>query len=108
MKTENDFFKKFGDAEVSEDGSMFFKTFGEDFDIVTTKNPRHVWAVKFGENNERTISPVLCCDFTPEGYVLVSCPITDEEMSSDDWSDVLCHDNISIDVSTDLSAAPAM
>ena len=103
MRSESEFTKRFGCAKDNAGGSTYFETFGEEYEVVTSTNHRYVWAIHSEGQHSMVITPLMSNIYDPDGYVIVTNPITDEELSSGEWSEVLWFDGCDMDQYSDGS-----
>lgn len=91
-KNEDQWTERFGDALENAEGSNFFETYGADFEAVTAADEKTVWTVVEGDGNENQYLLPGFHAVNRIGYVLAERPITDEELASGEWDEVLWFD----------------
>ena len=91
MKNEDQWDERFGDAVENSEGSTFFETYGDDFEAVKAADPATVWTIVEGENDNQYLIPGI--HFVNRiGYVIAEKPITQAELDSGEWNEVLWFD----------------
>lgn len=97
MKNEEDWDGRFGGALENAEGSVLFETFGEDLAAVQAADPKTVWTVIEGDETENQyLSPGFHM-VNRIGYVLSENPITEAELESGEWEEVLWFDASDLD-----------
>jgi hypothetical protein len=88
-RTEEEWEARFGGALDNSGGSTFFETFGEDFEAVTAADPLTVWSIVEGDETENQYLLPGFHHVNRIGYVLAEQPITQAELDSGEWNEVL-------------------
>jgi hypothetical protein len=88
-RTEEEWEARFGGALDNSGGSTFFETFGEDFEAVTAADPLTVWSIVEGDETENQYLLPGFHHVNRIGYVLSEQPITQAELDSGEWNEVL-------------------
>jgi hypothetical protein len=88
-RTEEEWDARFGGALDNSGGSTFFETFGEDFEAVTAADPLTVWSIVEGDETENQYLLPGFHHVNRIGYVLSEQPITQAELDSGEWNEVL-------------------
>lgn len=90
-KTEEQWDERFGGALENAGGSNLFETFGDDMDTVNAADPKCVWTVLDGEGDSQYLVPGFH-HVNRIGYVIAEKPITEAELASSEWDEVLWFD----------------
>jgi hypothetical protein len=88
-RTEEEWDARFGGALDNSGGSTFFETFGEDFAAVEAADPLTVWTIVEGDETENQYLLPGFHHVNRIGYVLAEQPITQAELDSGEWNEVL-------------------
>ncbi|NTF18200.1 hypothetical protein G6L37_07255 [Agrobacterium rubi] len=104
-KTEDKWIERFGEPLETSEGSTLFETYGKDFENVKAADPLTVWTVVEGFETENQYLLPGFHFVNRIGYVLAEKPITEEELSSREWDEVLWTD-YGIDDDDDDTLAP--
>ena len=90
-RTEDEWNDRFGDAKENAYGSTLFETYGKDLEAVKSADPACVWTVIEGDNDNQYLIPGIHV-VNRMGFVIAENPITEAEIASDEWSEVLWFD----------------
>lgn len=88
QKNEEQWFERFKDTLENEEGSSFFNNTGRDLERVQAADEKTVWSVIEGEGDNLYLLPGFHV-VNNIGYVLSEEPITDAELASGEWDEVL-------------------
>jgi hypothetical protein len=88
-RTDEEWMERFGEPRENSGGSSLFETFGEDYDAVAAADPMTVWTVVEGDETENQYLLPGFHFVNRIGYVLAEKPITQEELDSGEWGEVL-------------------
>jgi hypothetical protein len=88
-KTEAQWDERFGGAKENSEESNLFETFGEDLEAVMNADPATVWTVIEGDETENQYLLPGFHHVNRIGYVIAEKPITQEELDSGEWNEVL-------------------
>jgi hypothetical protein len=91
-KTEEEWLKRFGDPQDNPGGSVLFETIGEDLEIVQAADPLTVWTVIEGDETENQYLFPGFHAVNRIGFIISAWPITQEELDSGEWNEVLWFD----------------
>ncbi len=100
--SEDEWDARFGGAKDNSGGSSFFETFGEDFEAVTAADPMTVWTIVEGDETENQYLLPGFHHVNRIGYVLSEQPITQAELDSGEWNEVLWVDASELDHSAGM------
>lgn len=89
QKTEDDWIETFGEPLENAEGSTFFNTFSDDLAFVQKADEKTVWSIIEDDETENHYLLPGFHTVNLIGYVLAPRPITQEELDSGDWDEVL-------------------
>lgn len=97
-RSENEWIERFGEPMGNgPEGSTLFETYGSDLEAVDAADPLTVWTVVEGfETDNHYLLPGFH-RVNRIGFVLAQKPITQEELTSGEWDEVLWVDNAEIE-----------
>lgn len=88
-RTEDEWIERFGEPRTHSGGTTFFETFGEELATVEAADPLTVWTIVEGDETENQYLLPGFHHVNRIGYVLAEQPITQEELDSGEWNEVL-------------------
>ena len=87
MKTEEQWYERFGEP-VDNNGTSLFETYGEELEKVKAADPLTVWTVVETDSENQYLVPGFRL-VNRIGYVLSEKPITEDELTSGEWDEIL-------------------
>jgi len=94
-RTEEEWIARFGDALENSEGSTFFETYGDDWAVVQAADEKTVWSIIESDENQYLVPGFHFVNRI--GYVLSVAPITQEELDSGEWDEILWVDGNELD-----------
>lgn len=88
-KTEEDWDARFGGAIETSEGTTHHETYGADLEAVEAADPMTVWTIVEGDETDNLYLVPGFHAVNRIGYVLAEKPITQAELDSGEWDEVV-------------------